>query len=129
MGEFPSYRSYRDFAFSVARHWRYALPRDMIDFLETVLATSREKEESVPVGSAVFRAQLGHAWRPDSVGEGMTDEFPCAFPPERQSGLDGVAYRSAVGPGHNIAIFDPATRNSSPAAWLKSAASRWSTVK
>jgi len=193
----------------------------MSDFLETVLATSHDKEEVVPIGSPVFRAQLGHAWRPETVGEGVTEEFPSAFPPERmkplpdravegranpkgipclyvgtheetavaevrpwigalvsvarlrttralrvvnctvadhrsrvyfsepapeerqravwqdidrafsepvsssddvasyaptqvlaeafrQSGLDGVAYRSAVGPGHNIAIFDPA---------------------
>lgn len=221
MAEFASYRSYLEFAFQVARRWRYARPPAMIDFLETVLATARDREEVIAMGSPVFRAQLGHAWRPETCGEGMTEEFPCAFPPERmkplpdravegranpkgipclyvgthsetavaevrpwigarvslarmktmrvlrvvnctvdehrsriyrsepapeerqravwqdidrafsqpvspsddvasyaptqilaeafrQSGLDGVAYRSAVGPGHNIAIFDPA---------------------
>ncbi len=98
MREFPSYRSYRDFAFSVARQWRYVRSQGMSDFLETVLATSHEKEEVVPQGSVLFRAQLGHDWRPETVAEGQTEEFPCAFSPERMKPLPDRAVEGRANP-------------------------------
>jgi hypothetical protein len=83
MPEFPSHRSYRDFAVLVSQRWRYARPPEMTDFLETVLSTAGKKEEVIAAGTILFRAQLGHDWRPEPVAEGVTEELPCAFSPER----------------------------------------------
>jgi len=91
MREFPSYRSYWNFASSVSRHWRYVRSVEMSDFLESVLATSREKEELIPAGSVLFRAQVGHDWRPEDLEGRVTEEFPCAFPPERMKPLQDRA--------------------------------------
>jgi hypothetical protein len=92
MPEFRSYRSYREFAFAVLRRWRYALPPDHVEFLQTVLATSSDKAEMVPVGSQLFRAQVGNDWRPEDIGEGEIDEFECPFSPERMKPLLDRAY-------------------------------------
>ena len=46
--------------------------------------------------------------RPISVNDNVADYVPTQIITEvfRKEGLDGVAYRSALGPGHNIAIFN-----------------------
>jgi hypothetical protein len=92
MPEFLSYRSYQEFAFAVSRRWRYALPPEHVEFLQTVLATSSDKAETVPAGTLLFRAQVGNDWRPEDIGEGEIDEFECPFSPERMKPLLDRAY-------------------------------------
>jgi len=49
--------------------------------------------------------------RPVVVGDDVADYAPTQILAEvfRQHGFDGVACRSSLGPGHNIALFDPDT--------------------
>jgi hypothetical protein len=91
MREFPSHRSFRDFASSASRYWRYVRSAEMDDFLESVLATSREKEELIPAASFLFRAQVGHDWRRENIEGRLIEEVPCAFPPERMKPLQDRA--------------------------------------
>ena len=58
--EFKSHSSYRDFAFSVRRCWRYVRTPEDNNFAEAVLATSSEKSQDVPAGQTVWRAQVGY---------------------------------------------------------------------
>jgi RES domain-containing protein len=83
MREFKSYRSYWDFAMSVTNRWRYVQSPDQAAFLETVLSTSADKEEVLPAGSLLWRAQIGHDWREEHLGEGVREELPVPFSPER----------------------------------------------
>jgi hypothetical protein len=75
-GEFESYRSYRDFALSVTRRWRYARNRQQADFLKAVLATSVGRQETIPSGFPLWRARLQHGWRDEDLGGGVTEKMP-----------------------------------------------------
>jgi hypothetical protein len=57
--DFKSHSSYRDFAFSVRRCWRYVRTPEDHSFAEAVLATSSGKSQEVPAGETVWRAQAG----------------------------------------------------------------------
>jgi RES domain-containing protein len=83
MSEFRSYASYRHFATSVRKQWRYLRNPEQVAFLETVLSTSAGREQVAPSGSVFWRAQLGHDWRKEELGEGVLEECPFAFSPER----------------------------------------------
>ncbi len=90
--EFKSYRSYRNFALSVERCWRYVLPPESAAFLQAVLATSANKEEAIAEGSIFYRAQLGHDWEPEMVVPGVSEDFPAPFSPERMKPLRDRAF-------------------------------------
>jgi hypothetical protein len=81
--EFRSYRSYQEFAVSVTRRWRYVRLPEESSFIETVLATSAGKEEALPVGSMLWRSRIGHDYKPEEVGEGLTEDFPTPFSPDK----------------------------------------------
>jgi len=99
MREFQSYRSYWRFESSVRRQWRYSCPPELTEFLETVLATSHDKQEVLPAGSPVFRAQLGHDWAQQTLDDkGTTEDFPCPFPPERMKPLPDRAVEGRANP-------------------------------
>ncbi len=59
---------------------RFTRSPDQAKFLDAVLATTIDKEQVVPTGSLVWRAQRGHCWRPE---ESICQEVPCPYPPER----------------------------------------------
>jgi RES domain len=92
MADFQSHRSYRDFAFAVSRRWRYALPTEHSEFLQTVIATSADKIESLPSGSLLFRAQVGHDWEPHDFGGGVIQDIECPLSPERMKPLSDRAF-------------------------------------
>ena len=101
--EFRSHRSYRDFAFSVMKYWRYVRTSEETSFLETVLATSAGKEEAVPKGSILWRAQIGHAWEDVDLGGGEKTEVQSPFRPERMKPprdwlAEGRAFEGRVNP-------------------------------
>ena len=98
MAEFRSHRSYWDFATTVSRRWRYALPAEQVQFLQTVLETSADKEEDIRAGSFIFRAQVGHRWEPQEVAPGITEEFECPFDAERMKPLRDRAYEGRANP-------------------------------
>jgi hypothetical protein len=68
--EFASYRSYREFSELVRTRWRYATDPKQDVFLQTLLATSGSRTESIARGTYLWRAQIGHDWYPgDEPGE------------------------------------------------------------
>jgi len=80
MAEFKSYRSYRDFAFSVTNQSRYSRSPDRLAFLQAVLGTS--KRERIPAGSKLWRAALGNVWIETDV-DGELESVPVPFDLER----------------------------------------------
>lgn len=83
MPEFKSHRSYWDFAVAVTRRERFIRSADQVEFLQTVVATSVAKQEIITAGSIVWRAQVGHGWRPEKLAEDVCEEVPTPFSPER----------------------------------------------
>jgi hypothetical protein len=92
-GEFPSWRSYWDFARSVRRDLRFVRTPGTEHFLECVLQTSKSRQTDIPAKCIFWRAQLGHDWRQADYTD---DEIPCAYPaarmkPRRDLASDGRA--------------------------------------
>ncbi len=52
------------FAASVTTKWRYARTTEQQAFLDAVLDSASKRQEFVPSGAELWRAQLGHGWRP-----------------------------------------------------------------
>ena len=83
MPEFKSWLSYSDFARKTKHDCRYIFDKDVQDFLDTVLFTSKKRHRKVQKGTFFWRSQLGHVLKPIfHEGEHVTDE-PYPFPPER----------------------------------------------
>ena len=57
--EFASWRSYGKFAQRVRHRHRYVWGKEVHAFLDTVLATSKDRHENIPEGTILFRAQRG----------------------------------------------------------------------
>lgn len=98
MNEFRSWRSYRDFAYRVRRKSRYIRTPEDEDFLREVLRTSESRIMDLPEGTGLWRAQLGHVWRPRCEGDRHVDDVPAAFPPERMKPLLGRATEGRANP-------------------------------
>jgi RES domain len=82
MDAFPSWRSYWNFQWSVSRQFRFVRSPEIEQFLDTVLATSRDRETTLNEGAILWRSQLGHGWREEGEGDAAV-EIPCAYPPSR----------------------------------------------
>jgi RES domain-containing protein len=67
MAEFKSYKSYWTFAYSVATRRRYVSDAEQTEFLQTVLATS--KQETIPAGRIFWRSQRGNDWQLEDQGD------------------------------------------------------------
>lgn len=78
METFDSVHSYLRFASSVRREWRYSRTGEQANFLDALVATSTKREEILPIGSLLFRAQLGCDW-PQTEEEEATDPGPRPF--------------------------------------------------
>jgi len=98
MAEFESYRSYRQFAVSVTKRWRYARNPEQAVFLEAVLATSVARQEVIASGSKLWRAQLGYASRPEDLGGGVVGELPAPFDVERMKPPGDRAHEGRANP-------------------------------
>ena len=72
---------------------------DSDEFLQTVLATSKQRERSIPAGTNFWRSQLGHGWEPiyDHDGEHV-DDAPGPLPPERMNPLPRAATEGRANP-------------------------------
>jgi RES domain-containing protein len=96
--EFESYRSYRQFALSVMKCWRYARSREQADFLKVVLATSVPRQEAIRSGAILWRAQLGHAWDREDLGGGVVNEVPGPFDVKRMKPVRDRAREGRANP-------------------------------
>lgn len=72
------------FAASVKREWRYARTADQQAFLDAVLDGAPRRQEVVPAGAELWRAQLGHDWRlTELYGSEEAEEVVAPHPSER----------------------------------------------
>ena len=98
MNEFKSWRSYRNFANRVRRKARYIRTPEDEDFLCEVLRTSASRIRDVPTGTGMWRAQLGHAWKPHYEGDRHVADLPAAYLPARMKPLPGRATEGRANP-------------------------------
>lgn len=96
--EFESYRSYREFALSVTRRWRYAREPKQAAFLEAVLATSVARQELIPSATRLWRSQLDHALHPEDLGGGVVEELPAPCDVARMKPLSDRAREGRANP-------------------------------
>lgn len=98
MVEFASAESYWHFRSKVIGKNRYFRDETVDQFLQTVLATSTTRQETILAGGIVYRAQLGNDWElmnKDNPEEGY---IPCGYPPERMKPLSGSATEGRANP-------------------------------
>ena len=98
MNEFKSWNSYRNFANRVRRKTRYIRTLEDDDFLREVLRTSQNRIQDLPADTGLWRAQLGHDWRPLCQDGQYIDDLPTAYPPERMKPLPGRATEGRANP-------------------------------
>lgn len=98
MHEFKSQRSYWDFEQATKHRTRYIHGPEVREFLEVVLSTSRNRIETVPEASFLWRAQLGHAWEPIYQGGEHIDDGPAPYPPKRMKPLTNHAAEGRANP-------------------------------
>jgi len=89
MAAFKSYKSYWTFAQSVATRRRYVSDADQTEFLQTVLATS--KQETISAGSVFWRSQRGNDWQLEDIGEEAPFAIHAPLGPERMKPRAGYA--------------------------------------
>jgi RES domain-containing protein len=82
MAVFASHRAYWQFATTVTRTLRYSRDESQASFLAAVLETSKNRVERLQAGAHLWRARVGNGWRPQNVGDGLTEEFPSPLEPD-----------------------------------------------
>jgi len=94
---YESEDAYWRFARTVLWHQRYVREREANEFLSALLKQAAEKVETIPEGSILWRAQLGHDWisRDEHVAQ---YEEPIGFPPERMKPLRDRAVEGRANP-------------------------------
>ena len=65
MGEFQSWQEYDIFAHFVKYKARHVFDERSKRFLEVVAKTSGKRKRTLPQHSQLWRAQIGHDWRPN----------------------------------------------------------------
>jgi hypothetical protein len=83
MAEFKTYQAFRNFENSVIRDWRYFRNVEQSQFLQSLLETCVSKEEAIPAGAYLWRAQQGYEWRAEEIEPDVTDDRPSPFGPDR----------------------------------------------
>ncbi len=98
MNEFKSYRSYWKFAFSVRHNFRFVRTAEVNDFLCEIVRTSESRIENLPMRSLLWRAQLGHEWKPLDQNGVRIDDIPSAYCPERMKPLPNLEAEGRINP-------------------------------
>src|ERR1700733_7519588 len=94
---FKSVDSYRDFARTVRRDYRYARTPVQKDFLKSLTATSHSRSLTMKAEYILWRAQLGHDWRKVEQ-DGVSEEVPTQFGMERMKPIQEKAADGRVNP-------------------------------
>jgi hypothetical protein len=98
MDEFKSWHSYSDFESVVRNENRYFRNQNIGQFLKTVLETSKNKKIDLPKKKYLWRAQLGHDWRPIYQEDELIADEPAPFPPSRMKPLVHEAAEGRANP-------------------------------
>ncbi|MFK5947420.1 MAG: RES family NAD+ phosphorylase [Methylococcales bacterium] len=99
---FRTWRSYSEFSASVRSKQRYILTEESSHFLETILETCNDRIRVIKKDSYIWRAQVGHDWRPHHEYDDETetsiyvDDLPCPYPHERMKPLIDSATEGRV---------------------------------
>ena len=109
MNAFKSWNSYRHFANRVRHEARYIRTPEDADFLREVLRTSKARIHELPANTGLWRAQLGHDWRPFCQDGQYINDVPAAYPRERMKPLPGRAMEGRANP-KGIPVLYLATR-------------------
>jgi hypothetical protein len=103
MAEFQSWQQYGEFSYYIMRKARHVLDARNQQFIETVLETSQKRKGSIEKGTCLWRAQLGHDMRIETI-RGEDDEEIDSFevenplPPKRMVPLPDRAFEGRVNP-------------------------------
>ena len=98
MSEFKSWNSYRHFANRVRHQARFNRTPEDDEFLLEVMRTSESRIRQLPEEFGLWRAQLGHTWRPLRQDGRHVDDIPAAYRPERMRPLEHRATEGRVNP-------------------------------
>ena len=98
MNEFKSWRSYKQFAWRVQHENRYFLTPEDDKFLQEIRRTSKSRIRKIPAEFPLWRAQLGHAWRPIYEDHKPIAQIPTQYPPDRMKPLMGRAKEGRANP-------------------------------
>lgn len=98
MSQFKSPMGYSHFAHSVRRRNRFIRTADDRAFLEEVVRTARTRIQEVPVGLELWRAQLGHDWKPACEDDQSRGKLPHPCPPERMKPVPEHAAEGRANP-------------------------------
>ena len=98
MNEFKSWRSYRHFARQVRSQARFIRTSDEEEFLREVLRTSESRIRTLPADFQLWRAQLGHEWRPVYQNDQYIYRLPVAYPADRMKPQPGRATENRANP-------------------------------
>lgn len=98
MSVFKSWRSYWNFESSTKRERRYIRTDEEQAFLDTVLATSKSREDPIPAGSVLWRAQLGYEFKPTYEDDELIGEEPRPHNPDRMKPIPGQASEGRANP-------------------------------
>jgi len=96
--EFTSWRSYWQFVRLVKQSRRYVWDDQVQRFLNTVLATNRNRDFKIPAGSVLFRAQVGieHITRDDGTEEDLIALSADRMKPLRRNASEGRANPTGI---------------------------------
>lgn len=98
LSQFKSWNSYTKFAHRIQRRSRYVRSSEDEEFLREVVRTAKIRERVVRAGYSLWRAQLGHGWRPFQSDSEYVGDIPCAYPPERMKPIPGRATEGRANP-------------------------------
>jgi len=128
MPEFKSWRSYWNFEQLIKHRTRYVHAPEVREFLEAVLATCRNRIETVPEAGFLWRAQLGHAWEPCCQDDECIDDVKVPHPPERMKPLTDRAVEGRANPKGIPYLYLATNRDTALAEvrpWIGSLVSVW----
>ena len=98
MSKFKSWNSYGEFANHIRRQTRFFRTPEDQSFLYQVLQTSKSRVTELPKNTGLWRAQLGHTWRPHRQDGQYVQDVPAAYSRERMKPLEGRAAEGRANP-------------------------------
>lgn len=94
--EFASWASYGNFCQRVQQRRRYIWEKEVRAFLNTVLATLKDRDVEISKGKVFYRAQRGVEWEDDFQSDIKVGEKPYAFGSKRMKPLPNRAKEGRV---------------------------------
>ncbi|MDP3183619.1 MAG: RES family NAD+ phosphorylase [Desulfobaccales bacterium] len=98
MSEFKSWLSFWDFWRTTIQKNRYVWPKEVEEFLQTVLSTSKGRDITISAGKNLWRAQLGNDTQPYYQDDIYIDDIPAPYRSERMKPLKGEAKEGRANP-------------------------------